>query len=293
MTNLAIKLGLFGSALGLLAGFIELTIGTQIRPWIGNKENPVVLGLVTLLLSAFALGAMILARNLEPPTNDGKLAIFLGVLFPAAICFTTVGRLWYLPGSLLIATGLLLAHQYWFDISLTGTQETLPSLSWASRSSAVIGGLIVLATVGLGFWKSQISLFQSEVYLESEQIHYDILPMDFVRRTYWPGSTSMVEEFEVTQVMIIYILLLTGAAFAIIAGLAASRLFTGFGGLVIFIGLALFIVWLPGILAQAQYVSNDYFSVIRSLGWGWWISLFGMSLVLIASLLKLHPDLHR
>jgi hypothetical protein len=94
MDKLAIQFGVLGSMLGALAGLIELSIGAQIRPWIGNKENPAVLGLVTLLLSGMALGAIVSARNLEMPTNDSKLAIFLGVLLPAVICFTTVGRLW-------------------------------------------------------------------------------------------------------------------------------------------------------------------------------------------------------
>ena len=54
-----------------------------------------------------------MARRQEAHTNDGKLAIFLGVLLPAAICFTTVGRLWYLPGSLLVGSAALLAYEFW------------------------------------------------------------------------------------------------------------------------------------------------------------------------------------
>ena len=56
MKKPAIQLGICGAALGMLAGLIELSIGAQIRPWIGNKENPAVLGLVTILLSGMALG---------------------------------------------------------------------------------------------------------------------------------------------------------------------------------------------------------------------------------------------
>ena len=115
MVKLAIQTGVLGSALGALAGLIELSIGAQIRPWIGNKENPAVLGVVTLLLSGIAFGAIMSARNFEMPTNDSKLAIFLGVLLPAVICFTTVGRLWYLPGPLLLITAVFLAYEYWFS----------------------------------------------------------------------------------------------------------------------------------------------------------------------------------
>ena len=37
----AIQIGKWGSAFGVLAGLTELSIGTKILPWIGNKENPV------------------------------------------------------------------------------------------------------------------------------------------------------------------------------------------------------------------------------------------------------------
>ena len=44
MKKLATTLGIWGATLGMLAGLIELGIGSQIRPWIGNKENPAILG---------------------------------------------------------------------------------------------------------------------------------------------------------------------------------------------------------------------------------------------------------
>ena len=59
MKKAALKLGTWGAMLGMLAGLVELSIGSQIRPWIGDKENPVVLGIVTLLLSGMALAVMI------------------------------------------------------------------------------------------------------------------------------------------------------------------------------------------------------------------------------------------
>ena len=82
----------------MLAGVVELSLGTYIRPWIGNKENPFVLGWVTLLLSGLAWITIRLLQKHIPSTADGKLATILGVLVPAGVCFTTVGMLWYLPG---------------------------------------------------------------------------------------------------------------------------------------------------------------------------------------------------
>ena len=70
MKNLSIQFGIIGSTLGILAGLIELSIGAQIRPWIGNKENPAVLGLVTILLSGMALAAFIVATQKLAPTDQ-------------------------------------------------------------------------------------------------------------------------------------------------------------------------------------------------------------------------------
>jgi len=36
----------------------------------------------------------------------GRLAVAAGLLLPGLICFTTVGRLWYAPGALLVGAGL-------------------------------------------------------------------------------------------------------------------------------------------------------------------------------------------
>ena len=112
MKKPAILLGTWGAGLGILAGLVELGFGTYIRAWIGDKENPVFLGIVTLLLSSLALTTLLFASKRTPSTRDGRLTIFLGVLLPAVICFTTVGRLWYLPGILLLAAAVLLVREF-------------------------------------------------------------------------------------------------------------------------------------------------------------------------------------
>jgi len=47
------------------------------------------------------------ARNPDAPAWKKGLA-WLGILVPAGICFTTVGRLWFLPGPLLIVAAVFL-----------------------------------------------------------------------------------------------------------------------------------------------------------------------------------------
>ena len=95
--RLAGWLALAGASLGALAGLLELTIGPSIRDWVGNKQDTTRLGWTTIILSLVALAAAIAIRR----RPDRRVAIALGLLVPGLICFTTVGRLWYLPGTLL------------------------------------------------------------------------------------------------------------------------------------------------------------------------------------------------
>lgn len=105
--RLAGRLALAGASLGLLAGLLELTVGPSVRDWVGNKQDTTRLGLTTAVLSAVALTAAAALRRRRGPIAGRRLAIALGLMLPALICFTTVGRLWYLPGALLLAGGTL------------------------------------------------------------------------------------------------------------------------------------------------------------------------------------------
>jgi hypothetical protein len=276
MKKLALKLGTWGAMLGMLAGVVELSIGTHIRPWIGDKENPVVLGIVTLLLSVLAFVAVLIASKLDALTNDNKLAIFLGALLPAAICFTTVGRLWYLPGILLIVSVLFLAYEFWMKPQ---ARDVPISSERTRRIIAAIGSLVILISIGLAFWKSAFGLFQVEIPVRVDRVRLEILPMDFVRRTALTNGASLIENIESSQVMVVYILLIVGAVLVLIASLTSSRLFTVIGGGVVLIGLLFFLIWLPWILSQAQYTPG-YLSLLKSLGWGWYLSATGMILFL-------------
>lgn len=273
---------MFGSTLGILAGLIEFRIGAQIRPLIGNKENPAVLGLVTILLSGLALATFIVARKQEPQTEDGKLAIFLGALLPAAICFTTVGLLWYLPGTLLLVAAALLAYEFWMAPQAKGSSGT-SGRTW--RLVAGIGSLVILLSIGLAFWKSALGLFHAEVLVMADRIRFDVLPVDFVRRTTLSNGALIFENVETGRVMAIYLLLILGAMLAFIASQTASRLFARIGGGIAFLGLLLCLVLLPGILAQVNYAPG-YPTLLKSLGWGWYVSAIGTSLILVAGSLR-------
>jgi hypothetical protein len=290
MKKLSIRLGTWGAALGMLVGLIELGFGAQIRTWIGNKENPAILGVVTFLLSGMALKAVLEFRKRDMQTNDRKLALFIGVLLPAAICFTTVGRLWYLPGSLLMVTSALLAYEFWINAPQGTSSEKVPAANWAGRLIGGIGSLVILGSVGMAFRRSQFGLFQIEILVRADRLRLEIVPMDILRRTALSFGSAIVENLEVSQVMVIYLLLILGAVLALVASLTASRLFTGIGGGIAFIGLLLYLVFLPGILAQANYTPN-YTGLLRSLGWGWYLSMIGASLILATSLFRPRPGI--
>lgn len=289
MRRFAIQLGKSGSVLGALAGLIELTIGTRILPWIGNKESPFVLGFVTIILSTVAFLSILSARKYVSPTNDRKLAIFLGVLLPAAICFTTVGRLWYLPGSLLLLSSIFLAYTYWFCQSKASSSLKASRKFRVNQIIGGIGSFLVLASVAMAFFVSSFGLFQSEILVKANLIRFQVVPMDIVRLDTLSAKVNLIDEIEVSLVMFVYIFLILGAAIALVASLVDSRIFRGIGSFIVLTGLVLFIIGLPVIVGQTEYPSLDYLSLIGSLGMGWYISFFGMILIFIASLYQFNP----
>jgi hypothetical protein len=106
--RVATRLALVGASLGVLAGVAELTIGPSIRDWVGNKQDTTRLGLTTIILSSVALASAGVLQRADGRAHSHRLAVALGLVVPAVICFTTVGRLWLIPGPLLLVAGGLL-----------------------------------------------------------------------------------------------------------------------------------------------------------------------------------------
>lgn len=275
MRTLAIRLGTWGAALGMLAGAVELSVGAHIRPWIGNKENPFILGVVTLALSGLAWITVRWARQQVPTTADRNLATILGVLVPAGVCFTTVGMLWYLPGLLLSASAALFIADYWRNRPRTAIHRW----RWVSG----LGALISLLSFGAAFWRDAFGLYWELVPVRTDRLLIQILPMDVLRRTVVAFGAARVETFESGTVMVVYLLLVLGASVALLASLASSRLFTRVGGGMSLAGLLFFLWQLPAILLQANFASIS--PVWRPLGWGWYASMLGTALMLLGAFL--------
>lgn len=103
--RVARHLGPAGVALGVTAGLIQLLAGSAIPQWSGNKLDTTGLGIATIVLSLVAGVGLWQLRRPLPRWERGL--VLLIVLASAAVCFTTVGRLWYVPGPLLIAAAVL------------------------------------------------------------------------------------------------------------------------------------------------------------------------------------------
>jgi hypothetical protein len=157
----AAGLGLAGSALGVVAGLVQAVAGSDIPQWTGNKNAPVALGLLTIGLSVLAgIAALAQRRDLSVP---GRAACALGLVVPALLCLTTVGRLWYLPAVLLLAAALSTVDSWretaavvgrnWSRVLLgaLGACELLMAAraTPAAMTAGFVGGLALLAAAWL------------------------------------------------------------------------------------------------------------------------------------------------
>lgn len=286
MEKLAIQLGKLGSILGALAGLIELSIGTRILSWIGNKESPFVLGLVTMSLSSIAFFSIISVNKKELQTNDRKLAIFLGVLLPAVICFTTVGRLWYLPGSLLLFASFSLAFVFWIHPTTESSPLHVSRKIQINQIFGTIGSLLILASVGLAFFITTFGLFQSDFLIEGNHIRFQVVPMDIVRMDNLSTGLNMIDEYEISLVMFVYIMLMLGAAIALISSLTNSHLFKLIGSGIVLAGLILFLAEIYGVLGPMGVPYLNIRDLFGAIGLGWYIAMIGVVVIFIADIFQ-------
>jgi hypothetical protein len=151
----------------------QLVAGSAIPQWSGNKLDTTGLGITTILLSLVAgVGLWQLRRELP---RGQRRAVLLLVLACAAVCFTTVGRLWWIPGPLLIAAALVaFAAGPRQDLAGSAVGAEAPANAeapasarggvggWLAYSVAVVLGLAVavssLITVLLGQYASSVAV---------------------------------------------------------------------------------------------------------------------------------------
>jgi hypothetical protein len=162
-------IALLGGSLGALVGIVELTVGPTIRPWIGDKHDTARLGLVTIALSAIAIVSAVALIHRPEGSPTRRAVLGLGLLGPGLICFTTVGRLWYVPGALLVVTGaitvagvarrdaravLAAAGRNWAAVLTTTLGVVYLALGLTSHRGAgalgIVGGAVTIGLVTVG-----------------------------------------------------------------------------------------------------------------------------------------------
>jgi hypothetical protein len=142
LQHLAARLAGIGGILGIVAGVVQATIGSRIPDWSGNKGSPVALGLLTIALGATVVVAARTLRATTAPRAEMLTAITLWLAAIAALCSTTVGRLWTIPGMFLVAAaGVTLAACGWQRFRSVG------ATNWLCGLLGFLGALVLLMAV--------------------------------------------------------------------------------------------------------------------------------------------------
>lgn len=138
---LAAQLAVAGGTLGVLAGVTQAAVGGRFPAWTGTKDQPLPLGLLTVALSVVALAVGLWLRT-GKVTAGRRAAAVVGVGVPALLSFSTVGRLWYAPGALLLAAVVLL-----LAVGGVGELVAVARQEWPAVLVSVLGACQVLVAV--------------------------------------------------------------------------------------------------------------------------------------------------
>jgi len=138
--KLAAILGSAGSVLGIFAGAVQATIGSQIPDWTGAKAAPVPLGLLTIGLSVLA-GWAATAQQSPRLSVWSRAGCAVALIGPGLLCLSTVGRLWYPSALLLVAAGALCIDSW---------PETVRAFAndWLRVLLTALGGFEILMAAG-------------------------------------------------------------------------------------------------------------------------------------------------
>ena len=142
MSILAGRLAAIGARIAVVAGIAQAAVGSRIPEWSGNKHQPVALGLLTVALGASVLVAARTLRAATSPGDETLAAVTVWLALVAGVCSTTVGRLWAIPGALLLAaTGVTLGACGWHRF------RSVVAAHWLRGLLGVLGGFELLMAV--------------------------------------------------------------------------------------------------------------------------------------------------
>ena len=145
LLHVAGRVAAIGGSIGTAAGVAQATVGYQMPNWSGNKAHPVALGLLTIALAATVLLAARTLSGRTVPDDETLSAFTLWLAAVAVVCSTTVGRLWAIPGALLLAaSGVTLAACGWRHF------RVVVATNWLRGLLGVLGALELLMAVSAG-----------------------------------------------------------------------------------------------------------------------------------------------
>lgn len=270
------------SILGIMLGSAESVFGDRILTFIGNKNSYVLLGFITMILNSVILITVLYTKTHTSLNNDQKLGVILGIILPAGICFTTIGMLWYIPGTLLILSALGLSYEYWSKSLEHGSSYKIKKLTLSGFLS--FGGIIlILVSLLFGLINQSISLFHSKILISDHMVTYDILPIDFIRVINTSNLSNPIIYNESLPIMFAYIFFIVGEVVFVSSSFLHSVAFKKVALIIILLGLIQFVVLLPKELRELEFPISSLSSIYRYLGLGYWMIVLGFIVLWIST----------
>lgn len=112
---------------------------------------------------------------------------------------------------------------------------------------AIIGGLVVILSIGLAYVADFFAFYKSEVSNVLGNLSSTIQPLDRITNTGDILGITGTEVVNNTTLMILFIIILAGGVVGFVGGLAGNKGIAVAGGLVAILGVVLFAVFLPSI----------------------------------------------
>lgn len=269
-------LGIIGGVVGILTGLVQMSEGESLRWLTGYNASPVIMGIITILLSFTALYS---AFRWKYPSKRGQndVAVLVGLLAPAVICFYTSGLLWFVPGPLLLVSSAIIAGRMMEKRKGSkmgaGSKERVP---FRGRHAflVILGAVLISLPVVLGPLFHGVDLVNTEV----RGVEAGTAPLGIVWSEDMDGNVSREE---VHGVFAMHILLLVSALALIMSGIFSGRNI-GIGiSTSVLVLLIFFFIFIPNILfttgMDIQQFSTEHFG---SMGPGMYCCLIGSSMVL-------------
>jgi hypothetical protein len=281
--TLALKLGMAGGGMGLLTGLAQIVSGSKLSSITGHEEDTLILGLLTIISSGFALYCTYRSSRETSTDINKRIAWLLGIAIPSIIGFTTVGFLWILPGPILFVAVGILIYEMVKEFEEAGEKVIALVPHW-KRTAALAGVFVIIIPLVFGSFTENTELSS---FKDDEGTYY-IQPLNSVKKE---GADGNETSSQVAGIMIVHMVLMIGAFAALVSGQLGARTITIAVGVAIALALLFFFIFIPNILfiegARMNQFDSDHFSSISG---GWYMAMFGAILLVASQFIKFKKD---